>query len=201
MATTGKRPAPAGGPPRRAGLTRERLIDAAEELFYRDGVRATGVEAVAQAAHVAKISLYRTFETKDELVGAYLDRRSAAYWQQWAKLAGMHDEPRDKILAVIDFLADRTTTPGYRGCPFMNCAIEFPDPRSPQHKSAVAMKQEVRRRLRELCAPLTTEPARLADELVLLIEGAYAAAHTLGGKDGPARFLPRAARALLAAPG
>jgi AcrR family transcriptional regulator len=181
-----------------AGTTRERLIDAAERLFYEDGIRATGVEAVAQAAGVAKISLYRAFDTKDDLIIAYLDRRRAAYWRQWDKLAGMHDDPRDKLLAVIDFLADRTTTPGYRGCPFMNSAIEFPDPDSPEHRSAVTMKQEVRGRLRELCTPLTSEPERLADELLLLTEGAYAAAHTLGGKDGPARSLPRAARALLA---
>jgi len=111
----------------------------------------------------------------------------------------MHDEPRDKLLAVIDFLADRATTPGYRGCPFMNSAIEFPDLGSPGHRSAVAMKQEVRGRLRELCTPLTSEPERLADELFLLAEGACAAAHALGGKDGPARSLPRAARALLVA--
>ena len=179
--------------------TRERLIDAAERLFYEDGIRATGVEAVAQAAGVAKISLYRTFDTKDDLVSAYLDRRRTAYWRQWDKIADMHDDPRDKLLAVIDFIADRTTTPGYRGCPFMNSAIEFPDPGNSQHRSAVAMKQELRGRLRELCTPLTSEPERLADELLLLIEGAYAAAHTLGGKDGPARSLPRAARALLAA--
>jgi AcrR family transcriptional regulator len=183
-----------------AGTTaRERLVDAAERLFYEDGIRATGVGAVAQAAGVAKISLYRAFATKDDLVGAYLDRRRTAYWRQWDKLTGMHDDPRDRLLAVIDVLADRATTPGYRGCPFMNSAIEFPNPDSPPHRSAVAMKREVLGRLRELCRPLAAEPERLADELFLLIEGAYAAAHTLGGKDGPARFLPRAARALLAA--
>jgi AcrR family transcriptional regulator len=193
---TGKRAA-GSGPARRSGATRDRLIDAAEELFYRDGIRATGVEAVAQAAEVAKISLYRAFATKDELISVYLDRRYAAYWQQWDKLTAMHDEPRDKVLAVIDFLADRATTPGYRGCPFTNCAVEFPDPGSAHHQQAAAMKQEAMRRLRELCAPLTTEPDRLAGELFLLIEGAYAAAHTLGGRDGPARLLPRAARALL----
>ena len=117
----------------------------------------------------AKISLYRAFDTKDNLVGAYLDRRRTAYWRQWDKLADMHDDPRDKVLAVIGHLADRTTTPGYRGCPFMNSAIEFPDPDSPEHRSAMAMKQEVRGRLRELCTPLTSEPDRLADELFLLI--------------------------------
>ena len=185
--------------PRPASETRERLIREADRLFYGDGIRATGVEAVAQAAGVAKISLYRAFDTKDELISAYLDRRLTAYWQQWDKLVGMHDDPRDKLLAVIDHLADRTTTPHYRGCPFMNCAIEFPDAHSPQHQAAVAMKQQVQGRLRDLCTPLTTSPERLADELFLLIEGAYATAHVLGGREGPARHLPRVARTLLAA--
>jgi hypothetical protein len=89
---------------------------------------------------------------------------------------------RRSSLAIIDFLADHTTTPGYCGCPFMNSAVEFPDADSPQNKSAMAMKQEARCRLRQLCTPLTTEPGQLADKLILLIEGAYAATHPSGGK-------------------
>jgi hypothetical protein len=105
---------------------------------------------------------------------------------------------RRSSLAIIDFLADHTTTPSYCGWPFMNSAIEFPDADSPQNKSAMAMKQEARCRLRQLCTPLTTEPGQLADKLILLIEGGLRRHAPLGGKDGPDRFLPRAAHALLA---
>jgi AcrR family transcriptional regulator len=178
---------------------RGKVLDAAGRLFYLEGIRATGVEAVVQAAGVAKISLYRAFDTKDDLVIAYLQRRRAEYWQRWDDLVAQHDDPQGQLLAVIDHLAERITTPGYRGCPFMNCAVEFPDPASPQRALAIAVKAEVRQRLTSMCAPLSDRPARLADALFLLIEGAYAACHTSGGPDGPAAALPSIARALIAA--
>ncbi len=192
-------PAPVPTKPRPPAGARDKLLDAAGRLFYLDGIRATGVEAVARAAGVAKISLYRVFDTKDDLVVAYLLLRREAYWQRWDALAGQHDDPAGRLLAVIDHLAERTTSPGYRGCPFMNCAIEFPDPGTPQHALAAAVKAEVRQRLTSMCAPLSAAPARLADTLFLLIEGAYAACHTSGGPEGPAAALPRIARALIAA--
>jgi AcrR family transcriptional regulator len=190
---------PQASPPKAPSATRAKVLDAAERLFYEEGIRATGVESIAQAAGVAKISLYRTFDTKDDLVVAYLRRRRRAYWERWDALAGQHDDPADRLLAVIDHIADRASVPGYRGCPFMNCAIEFPDPASPQHVLAAAVKAEVRQRLTSMCAPLSASPARLADALFLLIEGAYAACHTAAGPAGPAAALASAARALIAA--
>jgi AcrR family transcriptional regulator len=192
-------PVPQAGRSRARQATRVKVLDAAERLFYLEGIRATGVEAVAQAAGVAKISLYRAFDTKDELVAAYLRRRRAAYWEQWETLASQHDDPADRLLAVIDHIAGRAATPGYRGCPFTNCAIEFPDPAAPPHVLAAAVKAEVRQRLTSMCAPLSARPARLADALFLLIEGAYAACHTSAGPAGPAAALASTARALIAA--
>ena len=147
--------------PRPPAAARDKLLEAAGRLFYLEGIRATGVEAVAQAAGVAKISLYRAFDTKDDLVVAYLLRRRAAYWQQWDDLVAQHDDPAGQLLAVIDHLGDRTTTPGYRGCPFMNCAIEFPDPATPQHALAAAVKAEIRQRLTSMCAPWQLAPRGL----------------------------------------
>ncbi|MFT4042781.1 MAG: TetR family transcriptional regulator [Gordonia sp. (in: high G+C Gram-positive bacteria)] len=177
---------------------RERLLAAAADLFYREGIRATGTDAVSRAADVSKPTMYRAFRTKETLSLAYLAQRRESFWAQWNKLVGLHDTLQDQLLAVIDYLADRTTTPGYRGCPFMNCAIEFPDADSPLHQSAVSMKREIHDRLSLMCTDLHPQPTTLADELFLLIEGAYAAAHTLGGASGPAKSLSRAARTLLA---
>jgi hypothetical protein len=81
----------------------------------------------------------------------------------------------------------------------MNCAIEFPDPATPQHALAAGVKAEMRHRLTSMCAALSGDPLLLADALFLLIEGAYAVCHTIGGPAGPAAALPRAARALIAA--
>lgn len=190
-------PVPAGSPS--SASARDKVLDAGSRLFHQEGIRATGVEAVAQAAGVAKISLYRAFDTKDDLIVAYLQRRREGFWRRWDARTARHEDPAGKLLAVIDYLADRTTTPGFRGCPFMNCAIEFPDPATPQHALAAAVKAEMRHRLTSMCATLSADPLRLADALFLLIEGAYAACHTSGGPAGPAAALPRAARALIAA--
>jgi AcrR family transcriptional regulator len=187
------------GQSRARHATRVKVLDAAERLFYQEGIRATGVEAVAQAAGVAKISLYRAFDSKDELIVAYLRRRRAAYWEQWDTLASQPDDPADRLLAVIDHIAGRAGTPGYRGCPFTNCAAEFPDPADPPHVLAATVKAEVRQRLTAMCAPLSARPEGLADALFLLIEGAYAACHTSAGPAGPAAALASAARALIAA--
>ncbi len=187
------------GQPRGRHTTRVRVLDAAERLFYHEGIRATGVEAVAQAAGVAKISLYRAFGTKDELIVAYLQRRRAAYWEQWDALASQPDDPAGRLLAVIDHIADRAATPGYRGCPFTNCAIEFPDPAAPPNVLAATVKAEVRQRLTTMCASLSDRPASLADALFLLIEGTYAACHTTACPAVPAAALASTARALIAA--
>src|SRR4029077_8879881 len=97
---------------------RERLLAAADELFYRDGVHSTGIDAVIEKAGVAKGSLYYIFGGKDELVAAYL-RGRLENWRQRveAAQAGTHD-PDAKILAFFDAIADYVSLPEYRGCPF-----------------------------------------------------------------------------------
>ncbi len=175
------------------------MFAAAVDLFYREGIRAVGVDAVARQAGVAKISLYRCFSSKEELVVAYLEQRRADYWQQWDDLVARHDgDPRGQLRAIFGYLVARTTQPRYRGCPFLNCAIEFPDPASPAHQLAVAVKREVVHRLTRMAEAIgARSPAQLADGLVLLIEGAYAISQTLGGRTSPAHVMTWAADALI----
>src|ERR1700761_9298718 len=105
---------------------RERLLAAADELFYRDGVHSTGIDAVIEKAGVAKGSLYYIFGGKDELVAAYLRGRMER-WRQLVEAAQAGaDHPDAKILAVFDAIADYVSLPGYRGCPFHNAAAEAP---------------------------------------------------------------------------
>jgi AcrR family transcriptional regulator len=178
---------------------RERILEAARRLFYERGIRAVGVEAVVAEAGVTKMSLYRHFASKDELVAACLGERVAAFWAWFdGKLAEHAGDPRAQLLALFRGLAKRTTTPGFRGCPMTNAAIEFPEADHPGRRVAETHKRELRQRLRELAAAGgAADPETLADGLLLLFEGAYASSQTFG-PGGPARSAALVAERLLA---
>jgi AcrR family transcriptional regulator len=105
---------------------RERLLAASDELFYRNGVHSTGIDAVIDKAGVAKGSLYYIFGGKDQLVAAYLRGRLEAWRQSVAAAQAGVDDPEHKILAVFDAIADYVSSPEFRGCPFVNAAAEAP---------------------------------------------------------------------------
>jgi AcrR family transcriptional regulator len=179
---------------------RERLLDAAGELFYRQGIRSVGVDEIVARADVAKMSLYRSFPSKDELAAAYLEATDALYWGWWDGAVARHPgNPREQLRELFRGLARRATRVDWRGCPFTNAATEFPEPDHPARKVAERNKHELRRRLLELVRALgARRPAQLADQLVLLFEGAYASAQTFGPA-GPAGAVADAAETLIAA--
>jgi AcrR family transcriptional regulator len=185
----------AGGE-KRAG---EKVFEVAADLFYRESIRSVGVETIVQLAGVSKISLYRSFESKDDLIVAYLQNRNAAYWRNLDRIvSAKRDNPRAQLRALMGYVAGRATTPGYRGCPFINFAAEFPDASHPGHRIVAENKREMRQRLASLSkASGASRPAQLADALFLIIEGAYASSQTLGGRSGPAAALSSAADALI----
>ena len=177
---------------RTAAETREHVLEMANELFYWNGIRATGVDKIAAEAEVAPTTLYRLFASKDDLVGAYMQRAERLYreWFDAAALVG-GPHPRDQILALFDALAEQVQPHQCRGCPFLMALAEFPSPAHPAHRHAVAMKSWVRFRLGELTDELAravrvARPAEVADHLVLIMEGVYASAQALGA-EGPAR--------------
>jgi AcrR family transcriptional regulator len=180
-------------------LARDRVFEVAADLFYRKGIRAVGVETIVKQAGVAKISLYRNFPSKDDLIVAYLENRNAVFWRYWDEAFGQYEGyPRAQLNAVMTYLAQRTTQPGYRGCPFINYAAEFPEPSHPGHQVAEANKREMRRRFTEIAQALDAHrPKQLADGLLLLVEGAYAISQTLGGRNGPGNAIVWAAEALV----
>jgi AcrR family transcriptional regulator len=171
----------------------------AADLFYRESIRSVGVETIVQQAGVSKISLYRSFESKDDLIVAYLKDRSAGYWRNVDRIvAAKRGNPRAQLRALIDYIGGRTTTPGYRGCPFINFAAEFPDASHPGHHVVEENKREMRRRLIELSKAMgARRPDQLADAVFLLLEGAYASSQTLGGRNGPAANLWWATKAVI----
>jgi AcrR family transcriptional regulator len=176
------------------------VLEVAAKRFYSEGIRAVGVEAIVKEAEVAKISLYRRFASKDDLIVAYLQRRNADYWRTVDEVIGKDEgDPRAQLRALIAHLASRTSMPGYRGCPFVKFAAEFPETAHPGHEVVRANKSEMRRRLIGLVGAMgARRPSQLADALFLLIEGAYSSSQTLGGRDGPARSLLHAAENLIA---
>jgi AcrR family transcriptional regulator len=180
-------------------LARDKVFEVAADLFYRKGVRAVGVDSIVKQADVAKISLYRSFPSKDDLVVAYLEERNAAFWRQWDEaFAGYRGDPRAQLHAIMSYLAQRTTQPGYRGCPFINYCAEFPEASQPGRRVAESNKREMRRRFAEIAEALgAPRPKQLADSLLLLVEGAYAISQTLGGPHGPGQAIVWAAEALV----
>lgn len=181
------------------GRAGDRVFEVASDLFRNQGIRAVGVETIVKRAGVAKISLYRSFASKDELIVAYLNKLNATYWARVDEHLARHDkDPRSQLRAYMAFIAESATTPGYRGCPFINYSAEFRDPSHPGHRIAEANRIEMRRRLVEWAKAMkAAQPAKLADGLLLLIDGAYASSQTLGGPTGPAAALTWAADALI----
>ncbi|XUW88134.1 TetR/AcrR family transcriptional regulator [Burkholderia sp. M6-3] len=179
----------------------QHLLRAADELFYREGVRAVGVDAVVERAGVNKMSLYRQFSSKDDLVMAYLERKEAQFFgyveASFAKHSG---EPAKQLQQYFDDLAARASAEGYRGCPFVNVAVEFPDTAHPARQFVFRNKERLLARLTELAgAAGADDPEMLASSLALLIEGVYAASQTYRAGSSPVHAAPKAAAQLIAA--
>jgi AcrR family transcriptional regulator len=156
---------------------RERLLDAASELFYDEGVHTVGIDRVIERAGVAKATLYNAFGSKDELIRAYLARRHQMRRDRVGRvLAADHDSPRDRILAVFDALAESFAEPGFRGCAFINASAET-RPGSVIEKVSDESRAWVRSvfvdLVRQAGAP---DPDRLGRQLVLLYDGAIVGA-------------------------
>jgi AcrR family transcriptional regulator len=183
-------------------LARDKVFAVAADLFYRKGIHAVGVEEIVRQAGVAKISLYRNFASKDDLVVAYLEDRSNVFLRDWDEAFDRyHDDPRAQLRAIMTYIGERTTSDGYRGCPFINFCAEFPDVAHPGRSVAAATMRALYERFLRLAKALrVSEPARLADSLLLLIEGAYGISQTLGGgAEGAGRSLLWASEMLVAA--
>jgi AcrR family transcriptional regulator len=171
-------------PPARNG--RERLISAGLGLFCRLGFQAVGIDKVISQAGVTKTTFYKHFQGKDDFVLACVISRDAWESQAWenaARMIGGHDA-QARLLAVFDLLHEWFATDGFRGCIFVNAAMEFADRRDPVHQAAAKHKRArweyVRREARAL---ELADPDRFADEYVLLFEGALAMRHVYGRDD------------------
>jgi AcrR family transcriptional regulator len=179
---------------------RERLLAVAADLFYRHGIRAVGVEAIAEAAGTNKMTLYRHFPSKDELVTECLReaaREANHCWHAYER--SYPGDPLAQIRAWLGEMADHLANPGERGCALANAAVELPDKAHPARRVIEEYKVAQRNRLIDLCRGAgLTDPETLADELHLLLEGARVTSQSVGA-DGLGARLTRMGEAMIAA--
>jgi AcrR family transcriptional regulator len=179
---------------------RTRILKAARELFYRHGIRAVGVEAIAEAADTNKTTLYRHFASKDELIAECLREFGQEFEAAWAEIERAHaGKPREQLFAWLRFVAEFKLGTNERGCALVNAAVELPEPDHPARRVIEECKSRHREKVIELCRRAgLRDPELLADELFLLGEGARVSMQSLGPR-GPAERLNEMLRTLVAA--
>jgi AcrR family transcriptional regulator len=166
MATT----TAATGEPRRSA--RERLLDAASELFYNEGVQSVGIDRIIEHAGVAKASLYNTFGSKEELVQAYLANRHTGTVERLTAAIEKHQDPRDRLLAVFDAQSELAAQPNFRGCAFISASAEAP-PGGLIEQAADDYRADIRALFTQLAEQAgAPEPDILARQLHLIYDGA-----------------------------
>ena len=181
---------------------RERILQTARELFYRDGINAVGVDAIAAAAGTNKMTLYRHFASKDELVAAYLKDLADEGEALWDEARAAHPGDAEAQLRflmrrVSQFAAESTG----RGCALANAAVELAERKHPARKVVEAHKRRQCERLIALCREAGyARPERVAEELFLLVEGARATLQSVGPEGPAARVFAMMQSLLDAAP-
>jgi len=178
---------------------RDRIFKTACELFYRNGIRGVGVDTIASEAGTNKMSFYRSFPSKDELVAEYLRDQVREGWQWWDSIIAPHaGNPRAQVEALFDAHAMRSCVSGSRGCAIANAAVEITDDEHPARRVVEQHKRDLRRRFRELARAMQArDPDALGDALLLLFEGSYLSQLTFHSRSGPAESAATAARALI----
>ena len=164
---------------------RDRLLDTAFRLFYRDGYHAVGIDLILAEAGLAKMTLYHHFSSKEELIVAALERRSQELTQSIADaLEAAGASPRKRLLALFDWHERWFKSRDFNGCAFVRAAGEYPELASPVHQVVARRKQASRELLEKLLTDLGVSPAKtLAGQIQLLLEGAIVTAHTTGNPD------------------
>ncbi|UVY84473.1 TetR/AcrR family transcriptional regulator [Brachybacterium sp. NBEC-018] len=181
---------------RSATATREQILTAANALFYTHGIRATSADRVIAEAGITKVTFYRHFPTKSQLVVAYLERQAEA---ERAWLTGLHrgDDPHGTLQALAAGIGEASCSPGFRGCAFINAAAEFADPGDPVRLAVDTHRGWTLALLTEIAAEAgAPDPAKQGRELQLLRDGAMVGGY-LGTPDDVASVLASAFSAVI----
>ncbi len=186
-------------PVRRSRAERQAIVlDTAERLFSSRSSRSVGMDELVRETGLGKMTVYRLFKSKDDLVGAYLTRKAATVLGLIdAELIRLEDDPRAALLSVVDAVERDVTRIGFRGCPFTNVSSEYDDPQHPARSAAADYKFELHARLERLTDQIVPGAGEdLAAQLHLIIDGMYLSGGLLG-PDGPASHGRRLAEKLI----
>ncbi len=172
---------------------RDDLVETALRLFYTSGFNATGIDKILAEAGVAKMTLYKHFRSKEELILAVLNRRDEQF-RNWlmGEMEKASTDPRERLLAMFDaleswFRGQAFKGLGFNGCAFINASSEFGEQQHPAHRTSAEHKQRIVDYLERLSREAgAADPHELAERLALLKEGAIVTAHVRG--------MPEAAR-------
>lgn len=158
---------------------KERILRVADELFYREGVRAVGIDRIIMESGVAKASFYRNFPTKDDLVVAYLDLHRRRNLETIEHARQRHPESvLEQLRYLMEYIAERMKRPDYRGCAFMNTAVEFPETGHPSHAKALESRKDVWDQVAEMAKAAGLPDYRgLTEQLRMLWSGAVMVAY------------------------
>lgn len=162
-------------------ITREKILATAEQLIYQNGIQATGMDLLVKTSGVARKSIYRYFATKDEVAAAALNARDVR-WMNWFRAeSDQAPDARARILNMFTVLKGWFESEGFRGCAFINTAGEVGDPQDPIRLIAKLHKQKLLTYTLELCEQLDiADPDPLANQLLILMEGAITVARVMG---------------------
>jgi AcrR family transcriptional regulator len=161
-----------------ASCARDRIFDAARKLFYKYGIRGVSVDAIAAEADTTKVTLYRVFESKEDLVVKVLEDQSKRFWSWWDSVIAQHEgDARAQLDALFANIRDKLALLGAdRGCPLSNASVEIVEEDHPARAIIRAHKAELTRRLRALCRAMgARQPDVLGDSLSLLLMGTFSA--------------------------
>jgi AcrR family transcriptional regulator len=175
-----------------------RILDTANELFYEDGIRNVGVDRIIAASSVTKATFYKHYRAKDNLIVDYITARHISVRHELDAVIAGATSPEDAVDRYLAALVEEISRPGFRGCPFINAAAEFPDPTHPVRQIVTAHREWYTDRLAELMRELGHErPGDAADELLLARDGAMTGGYA-GDPVAAAAALTRVARHVVA---
>jgi AcrR family transcriptional regulator len=174
------------GRSRKPSEARQRILETADRLFYQDGIRAVGIDRIIAEAGVAKMSLYKHFPSKDDLILAVLQQREQSVLDFFRTAMERHaKKAKNPLRAFFAALKDFFESPGFRGCPFQNAAVELADPAHPGTEFVRGHKQRFSEFLRGLVEQTVGKAgAKVAPAVNILVEGAIITAVIQGNPDG-----------------
>lgn len=177
---------------------RQRILATATDLFSREGYRAVGTDTIIERSGVAKMTLYRHFSSKNELINAFIEETIQQFWAWFERAIGEHpDSPRAQLVAIFETLASIVANPDFHGCSCLQAVVEFPELEHSSHQLALQFKQTVHTRFREIGTQAgAQQPDLLADQLLLLMNGTLMQGR-MRGSPYSAHAVVQAAKALV----